>query len=157
MAEVFKNIEGNPKVQRGFYVVKMKRDLQTGHYMGVATWLARDIPLGGVHVNASGNLTQNRHPLVGPRDGSSGSHLHSEGPDVSTELSEKTAVPKENSITETSSAENSSHSLDENRKENGISTHQSEPSLFQASRFTERRNRLVVRDSYADPYDSYLL
>ena len=32
---------------RGFYVMRMKKDERTGHYFGVATWIARDQPIPG--------------------------------------------------------------------------------------------------------------
>lgn len=35
---------------RGFYVMRMKKDPRTGHYFGVATWIARDQPLPGSRV-----------------------------------------------------------------------------------------------------------
>jgi hypothetical protein len=32
---------------RGFYVMRMKKDQRTGHYVGVATWISRNDPLPG--------------------------------------------------------------------------------------------------------------
>jgi hypothetical protein len=36
---------------RGFYVMRMKKDQRTGHYVGVATWIPRNQPIpGGIGV-----------------------------------------------------------------------------------------------------------
>ena len=47
LAEIFKSIERNPNFMRGFYVMRMKKDQRTGHYVGVATWIPRDNALAG--------------------------------------------------------------------------------------------------------------
>jgi hypothetical protein len=49
LAEIFKSVDRNPSVSpmRGFYVMRMKKDQRTGHYVGVATWIPRDQPLPG--------------------------------------------------------------------------------------------------------------
>jgi len=47
LAEIFKNIDRNPSLMRGFYVMGVKKDQRTGHYFGVATWISRDDPLPG--------------------------------------------------------------------------------------------------------------
>ena len=47
--EIFKSVDRTPSVSpmRGFYVMRMKKDQRTGHYVGVATWISRDQPLPG--------------------------------------------------------------------------------------------------------------
>ncbi len=51
MAEIFKGIERNPGVATsGFYVMRMKKDVSRGHYVGVATWIPHDQPLPGSRV-----------------------------------------------------------------------------------------------------------
>ena len=50
MAEIARNHERNMKLLHGFYVVGMKKDMQTGQYFGLARWIAKDIPLGGTRV-----------------------------------------------------------------------------------------------------------
>jgi hypothetical protein len=49
LSEIFKSIERNSSAGavRGFYVMGMKKDPRTGHYVGVATWVSRDQPLPG--------------------------------------------------------------------------------------------------------------
>lgn len=49
MAEILKSdVERSPRVPLpGFYVMRMKKDPNTGHLVGVATWIPRDQPLPG--------------------------------------------------------------------------------------------------------------
>ncbi len=51
LAEIFKSIERNVSpAMRGFYVMRVKKDPLTGHYIGVAAWVNRDQPLPGNRV-----------------------------------------------------------------------------------------------------------
>ena len=38
----------------------MRKDIHTGQYMGVATWISRDVPPRGVRLRTSGSLKRNR-------------------------------------------------------------------------------------------------
>ena len=51
LAEIFKSMERNVTTSmRGFYVMRVKKDPLTGHYIGVAAWVNRDQPLPGNRV-----------------------------------------------------------------------------------------------------------
>jgi len=54
---------------RGFYVMKMKKDQRTGHYVGVATWISRNDPLPGSRVTSSNPSNIGRAEQVSSRDG----------------------------------------------------------------------------------------
>jgi len=49
LAEIFKSgVERSVRQPLpGFYVMKVKKDPRTGHFVGVATWIPRDQPLPG--------------------------------------------------------------------------------------------------------------
>jgi hypothetical protein len=151
LAEIFRNLEKGPKVPRGFYVIGMKKDQRTGAYVGVATWMTKDVPLGGVRIKPSSRtvkevpgqttletiksldetykLANSSYEFAESKEVTSDQDLHEPHPELSSVLGSKVSEPTKSSVTAQQ-----------------MKAHEDKP-VEQAGR----------KSSYVDPYDSYLL